>query len=163
MNLRERLEAKTRRRLQVPVLVSDPSQDQADLSTLLTALRAAQGRDDADAAAVLTVQVTEQAEKVQEHWAMVELQALPRDEWRAVNRVWQTVETTEDGPQVVTNWAEALAPLVAESCVDPDLRDEDWWAEQLAKPGWSEGDTNALQLALLRLNIESVDPQVPKD
>jgi hypothetical protein len=63
---------------------------------------------------------------------------------------------------VVTNWAEALAPLLAESCVDPDLRDAQWWAQQLARPEWSEGDTNALQMALLRLNVDAADPQVPK-
>lgn len=163
MSLRDRLEAKTRRRLSVPVLVSDPSEDQAGLNTLFVALRAAQGRDDEAAAAVLLPQVEAQAEKVQAHWASVELQALPRDEWRAANALWQTVENTEDGPQVVTNWDEALATLIAQSCVDPDLQDTEWWTQQLAKPGWSEGDSHAFRLALLRLNVDTVDPQVPKD
>jgi hypothetical protein len=163
MSLRDRLEAKARRRLSVPVLVSDPSEDQGELNTLFVALRAAQGREDEDAAKLLAAQVDAQAAKVQSHWASVELQALPRDEWRAANALWQTVETTEDGPQVVTNWDEALATLIAQSCVDPELQDTEWWTQQLAKPGWSEGDSHAFQLALLRLNVDSADPQVPKD
>jgi hypothetical protein len=163
MSLRERLEAKARRRLSVPVLVSDPSQDQAELNTLFVALSAAKGRDDEDAAALLLAQVEDQTEKVQSHWALVWLQSLPKDVWREVNAAWQTVETTEDGPEVVTNWDEALAPLIAESCEDPDLQDEKWWSDQLAKPGWSEGDTNAFKLALLRLNVDAADPQTPKD
>jgi hypothetical protein len=163
MSLRERLEAKTRRRLSVPVLVSDPSEDQGELQTLLVALQAAQGRDDEEAAARLRAQAEAQADKVRAHWAEVELQAMPKAEWRAANALWQTVETTEDGPQVVTNWDEALAPLIAQSCVDPELQDPEWWAEQLAKPEWSEGDSHTFQLAILRLNVESADPQVPKD
>lgn len=161
MNLKERLEGKQRRRLSVPILVSDPSEDQAALSTLLAAFNAATGRD--DEIRLLQPQVEEQAEKVRSHWVQVELQSLPKDVWREVNTAWQTVETTEDGPEVVTNWDEALAPILAASCVDEDLQDESWWSGQLAQPGWSEGDVNALKLAVLRLNVDAVDPQVPKD
>jgi len=161
MNLKERLQGKQRRRLSVPILVSDPSEDQAALTTLLVAVNAAAERP--DEVALLQPQVEEQAEKVRSHWVQVELQSLPKDVWREVNAAWQTVETTEDGPQVVTNWDEALAPLLAASCVDEDVQDEAWWAEQLTQPGWSEGDVNALKLALLRLNVEAIDPQVPKD
>lgn len=164
MSLRERLEAKekVRRQLAVPILVSDPTQDQVDLNTLAIALQAAQNRDDEGAVKQLLPQVQAQAEKVQAHWESVLLQSLPKDVWRAVNAAWQTTEVTEDGPQVVTDWDEALPPLLAESCVDEDLQDEAWWKVELAKPGWSEGDVNALKLALLRLNVEAVDPQVPK-
>lgn len=163
MSLRSRLEEKTRRRLTVPILVSDPAEDQGQAQTLYAALQVATGEADTETAKRLEAELKEVAERVRSHWAEVELQALPRDEWRAANSAWQTVETTEDGPQVVTNWAEALAPLLAESCVDPDLRDAQWWAQQLARPEWSEGDTNALQMALLRLNVDAADPQVPKD
>lgn len=162
MSLRDRLEAKQRRRLSVPILVSDPSEDQAALNTLAIAYQAAVGRED-ESAKVLKVQVEEQAAVTAGHWAQVELQALPRTEWNAVYGAWQSVQVTDDGPEMVTDWAEALAPLLAESCVDPELRDEKWWAGQLARPEWSEGDTLALRLALLRLNVEAVDPQVPKD
>lgn len=161
-SLRARLEEKTRRRLTVPVRVSDPSEDQSHAQTLYTALQAATGAEDADAAKKLEAELEEVAARIRSHWVDVEMQAMPRDEWRAATSAWQTVETTEDGTQVVTNWAEALAPLLAESCVDPELQDAQWWAQQLARPEWSEGDTNALQLALLRLNVDAVDPQVPK-
>lgn len=163
MSLRSRLEEKTRRRLTVPVLVSDPSEDQAQAQVLYAAFQAATGAQDSVTVKKYEAQLEEAAARVRSHWVDVELQAMPRDEWRSATSLWQTVETTEDGPQVVTDWAEALAPLLAESCVDPDLRDADWWAQQLARPEWSEGDTNALQIALLRLNVDAADPQVPKD
>lgn len=163
MSLRSRIEEKTRRRLTVPIRVSDPSEDQAQAQTLYAAYQAAVGAQDADAAAKHEVELEEAAARIRSHWVDVEMQAMPRDEWRAATSAWQTVESTEDGPQVVTNWAEAMAPLLAESCVDPELRDADWWAEQLNRPEWSEGDTNALQMALLRLNVDAADPQVPKD
>jgi hypothetical protein len=162
MSLRSRLEEKTRRRLIVPILVSDPSEDQAQMQTLHAAFQAATGAQNAEAAKGYGAELEKVAARVRSHWADVELQAMPRDEWRAATSAWQTVETTEDGPQVVTDWALALAPLLAESCVDEDLRDANWWAGQLARPEWSEGDTNALQLALLRLNVDAADPQVPK-
>lgn len=162
MSLRSRLEEKARRRLTVPILVSDPSEDQAQAQALYAAFQAATGAQNAEAAKKHEAEFEEAAARIRSHWADVELQAMPRDEWRAANSAWQTVETTEDGPQVVTDWAQALAPLLAESCVDPDLRDVQWWAEQLARPEWSEGDTNALQMALLRLNVDAADPQVPK-
>lgn len=162
-SLRERLEAKQRRRVTVPILVGDPARDQAELQVLLAAHTAAIGRGDAAEADTLRDRVEQQAAKVREHWVDVQLQAMPRDEWRAATAVWQSVDETEDGPQVVTDWASALAPLLAASCVDEELRDEAWWAERLAGPEWSEGDSNALQLALLQLNVDAVDPQVPKD
>lgn len=162
-DLRARLEEKTRRRLRVPILVSDPSEDQAHAQMLSAALQVATAAQDLEAAQKHEAELQEAAARIRSHWVDVELQAMPRDEWRAATSAWQTVETTEDGPQVVTNWAEALAPLVAESCVDSDLRDASWWSQQLARPEWSEGDTNALQMALLRLNIDAADPQVPKD
>lgn len=163
MSIRARVEAKIRRRLSVPVLVSDPSQDQANLEAVVIALRAAQGRDDDEAAAQLLPEVEVQAAKVQSHWASVELQNLHPDEWQAASILWQTLETTEHGPEMVTNWHEALPSLIAQSCVDPDLQDEGWWAEQLAKPEWSTGDFDGFRIAILRLNTYSVDPQVPKD
>lgn len=161
MSLKERLAGKQRRQLAVPVLVSDPSDDQAELEAFVVAWKAALGRDDADAAAKLKAQAETQAEKVRAHWAEILLQALPTDVWREVNAAWQTIEEKDEGPEVVTNWDEALAPLLAESCVDAELQDADWWVEQLKRPEWSEGDVNALKLALLRLNVEAADPQVP--
>ena len=156
------MEAKQRRRLVVPIRVSDPSEDQAAAQTLQAALNVALAAEDGAAAKQLEPQLHDIVARIRAHWVDVELHSMPRDDWRAVNAAWQTVEATEDGPQVVTNWGEALAPLLAESCVDPELQDAGWWAEQLAQPGWSEGDTTALQVALLRLNVDAVDPEIPK-
>ena len=163
MSLRQQLEEKQRRRLVVPIRVSDPKDDQAQAETLQAALSVAIAAEDTGTIDGLQQQMLEVADRIRSHWAWVELEAMPRDQWRAVTSAWQTVDTTEDGPQVVTNWAEALAPLLAESCTDPELKDADWWAGQLDRPEWSEGDTNALQIALLQLNVDAVNPQVPKD
>jgi hypothetical protein len=162
MSLRQRLEEKQRRRLVVPIRVSDPAADQAEAETLQAAFNVAVAAEDKGTVEGLRKQLVEAADRIRSHWAEVELEAMPRDQWREATSTWQTVETTEDGPQVVTNWAEALAPLLAESCTDPELKDAGWWAAQLDRPEWSEGDTNALQLALLRLNVDAIDPQVPK-
>lgn len=162
MSLRQRLEEKQRRRLVVPIRVSDPSADQAAAETLQAAFSVAAAAGDEATAENLRAQLAEVADRIRAHWADVELEAMPRDQWREVTSAWQTVENTGDGPQVVTDWAEALAPLLAESCTDPELKDAEWWAVQLNRPEWSEGDTNALQMALLRLNVDAVDPQVPK-
>lgn len=162
MSLRQRLEEKQRRRLVVPIRVSDPSADQAAAETLQAALSVAMAAEDKGTIEGLQGQLQAVADRIRAHWADVELEAMPRDQWREATSAWQTVETTEDGPQVVTNWAEALAPLLAESCTDPELKDSEWWAAQLDRPEWSEGDTNALQIALLQLNVDAVDPQVPK-
>src|SRR5687768_6944521 len=110
MSLRQRLEEKQRRRLVVPIRVSDPAEDQAAAETLQAALSVAAAADDAGTVENLSKQLTETAERIRSHWAEVELEAMSRDQWREVTSAWQTVETTEDGPQVVTNWAEALAP-----------------------------------------------------
>lgn len=155
MSLRERLEAKQRRRLTVPILVSDPSSDQHVLNGATVALQVAQAREEPEADEIETLRkVHEEATAaVQAHFVEVELQAMPSPDWEAAMAAWS-------GDEV--DWSAALAPLLAQSCVDEDLRDEKWWSECLAGDAWTEGDLDALKMALLRLNVTAASPIVPK-
>lgn len=153
--LRERLAAKARRRLVVPILVSDPSVDQHTLNGAVVALQVAQAREETQPGEVenLTTAVQEAAEAVKGHYVDVHMQALTASDWEAAMAKW-TGDTVD--------WAAALPPLLAASCVDEELQDEQWWSERLADDSWTEGDIDALRRALLLLNVSAADPTVPK-
>ncbi|HEX6468620.1 MAG TPA: hypothetical protein VF069_05940 [Streptosporangiaceae bacterium] len=152
-SIRERLEAKRRRTAVVPVLVSDPSEDQQAAVTLQQA-HALRLREEGYDSAVGAAAVEAAAARVREHWADVHLQSLPPAEWEMI----VSTHTGETG----IDWDAVLALLLAHSCIDPDLRDEEWWAARLADDAWSAGDTAALKRALLLLNVDAFDPYVPK-
>lgn len=157
-SLRERLEAKQRRRRIVPIQVSDPSQDQTAWVGVAAALEVERRKDEPDPTMLANLQgQLEAAEaRAREHYVDVELQALSAAEWEAAQSEW----VDDDGDMV---WAEALAPLLEASCVDEELRDAGWWREQMARDAWSEGDTHALRAALLELNVYAVESRAPKD
>ena len=156
-SLKKRIAGKQRRRAVVPVLVSDPTTDRHLYMGAVTALAAAQqrGADQAELDA-LGAQVAEQETAVHGHTAEVEVLALGSARWEELTA--QFVNKDGDG----VDWRAALPVLLAESCKDDDLRDAEWWAEQLASDAWSEGDVDALRLAVLYLNVEAPDPRVPK-
>lgn len=160
--LRDLIGTKQRRRMTVPIQISDPSEDHEIWLGLQVALESAKRREDDAATALLRTQLDEATQRIQEHWAGIELQALPYELWETVSQVWRGEVDQADADGGI-HWPEALAPLLAESCVDPDLQDADWWREQLAQPGWSEGDRDTLKLALLRLNVATWEPNIPKD
>lgn len=158
-SLREQLEAKQRRRLVQPIQISNPSGDEQAWMGVTAALQVEQGkpaeeRNDA-AVAHLQKQLDDAWERVRSHYVDIELQSMPRDDWNAAMTEW----SGEDG----IDWAAALAPLLAASCTDPDLQDVTWWRDQLAMDSWSEGDTNGLRMVLLALNVDGLDPRLPKD
>jgi hypothetical protein len=155
VSLRERLEAKQRRRLTVPVLVSDPSADQHVLNGAAVALQVAQARDEPEEGEIETLRKAQEdaIAAVQANFVEVEVQAMSSTDWEAAMAAWS-------GDEV--DWSAALAPLLAQSCVDEELRDEQWWGDCLAGPAWSEGDLDALKMALLRLNVTAASPTVPK-
>lgn len=162
MGLRATLEAKRRRTLAVPILVSDPAQDRETLVGISAALALARERaqrDEADEAAAgvaaqIEAQYDDAVAKLRSNWADVALQSLPRGDWEAAQAAYQGSDTLD--------WDAALPALLAVSCVDRELQDEAWWREQLAKPEWSEGDINALRIAVLQLNVEAAEPHTPK-
>lgn len=160
MSLREQLEQKQRRRLVVPVQITNPAQDQQTWMGVTAALQLEQNKPDEErsdaAVANLQQQMEDAWERTRSHYVDVEMQSMPRADWNAAMSAWQS---EEDG----IDWAEALAPLLATSVVDESLQDADWWRDQLSRDSWSEGDTNALRLTVLALNVEGMDPRLPKD
>lgn len=157
--LRERLEAKDRRKLTQPIQVSDSTEDQQTWMGVAAALQLAQSKPDEerDDAAItnLLKQLDDAHTRVRSHYVDITLQSMPRDDWNAAMHEWDDEDSIR--------WPEALAPLLAASCVDEELQDEEWWKEQLARDTWSEGDTSALKAALLRLNVDALDARYPKD
>lgn len=157
MTFWEQLQAKQRRLITVPIKISNSAVDEEILMGAQVALQQAVGRDDdTGAAEQLRTRVEEAADAVRAHWADIELHAMPADQWNAAMEAYRA---GEDGQ---VDWAQALAPLLAESCVDPDARDVDRWREMLTRPEWSEGDRDALKRGLLEVNVIAADPYFPK-
>ena len=160
-SLRERLAAKERRRLVVPIQISDSSEEER---TWMGAVAAHQhqfekgAEANADLLSQLEKQVDAANDRFRAHYADVTLQALSRADWEAATAKWQT----EDGEPGQMDWAAALAPLLAESCVDEDLQDEQWWRDTLTQPNWTEGDVDSLRAALLQLNVYALEARYPK-
>lgn len=143
MSLRDRLAAKQRRHVSVPVQVSDPTDDVQRVAAARALLLAAQAdparadelpdleRAEAQAAAALAA-----------HVVVVKFAQLPDDDFEAL----VAAHTGNDGINQVT-----LLPALAAACaVDEDLRDEAWWAEQLDPrvPTWGPGERDQLYYRL---------------
>ncbi|MFL6141572.1 MAG: hypothetical protein ACJ72N_06855 [Labedaea sp.] len=157
MGLWNQLDAKQRRVVVVPVRISSSADDEEILMGAQAALQQALAREDqTGAVAELEKAVEQAAARVRGHWAEIELHAMPADEWDAAVTTWRAGDDGE------INWSKALAPLLAESCVDPDGRDVERWQRTLARPEWSEGDRDALKRGLLQANVISADPFYPK-
>lgn len=156
MGLREKLEAKQRKRLVVPVQVSDPSTEHEAYIGAATALQLAQATDAStpEYIAQLEKQVVDAGERYRGHFVEVELQSLERADWNAAMAKWQGEEYID--------WEQALAPLLAESCTDLELKDEEWWTTRLSGAEWAEGDVDSLKQAILALNISAMEARFPK-
>jgi hypothetical protein len=151
VSLRAALEAKQRRRAIVPVQVADPSPVLQEIQSIAVALSVA----DEGARETLRAQLEDAQARLAQHYADVHLAAMPSGQWEAAVTLYGLV----DGRVPM----EALAALVAESCVDEELRDAEWWTEQLNKDSWSDGDIKSLEATLLHLNVIAPDARLPKD
>lgn len=156
-DLRSRLEAKAVRRAYVPVQVSDPGGDRTRMEEANAAyLRASLGSG-------VLPEVREEAERaltaakaaVDTHYVEVWLRALRADDYEAL----VGAHLSDDG----VDWDKALPVALAASAEDESLQDADWWAEQLARDSWTEGDRRQLKTAVLYLNSQAPDPRLPKD
>lgn len=161
-SLRSRIEAKARRRVVYPVQVTDPTAAQAALDEARRlVLVLTMGRDDPDAPD--TEEITrarallEAAEAhLATHYAEVTFQALPATDFEALAVAYHD----DEGHLDTTSLG---APLAAACAVDEDLRDEAWWAEQLASDAWNNAEVSVLTTTLLQLNYSSPNALVPKD
>lgn len=163
MSLRNQLEAKPRRRASVDVQVSDPGDDlrrraaAAERDLFVATALAAEGK--ADGITESTVKALREAAEpvlaeLAGHYATVELQAASAVEWDAI-----LTEHTTDTDDLADA---ALADMLALCAVDEDLRDADWWAQQLASPLWTFGERESLRQAVLNLNAYRPRPSLGK-
>ena len=158
MGLRDLIEGKQRRTAKVPILIGNPSAAAAEVATfrvaLATHLAEMDGKRpkkptkaDQDREKQLRADL-EEAER--RHAAIVvdvEVQSLPEDEWEAA--LAGLPEEARESYEL----NDILAVLLAASCVDEELQDADWWAAQLARPTWTDGDKSAISRTLLELNV----------
>jgi hypothetical protein len=159
VSLRDLIEAKQRRTAKLPILVGNPSAAAAEVESTRRALAMHHETLAVKKAAGKKATVAERKRETELRDALkqavdqlagltveVELQALPDDEWEAL---FGGLEADESGDIDLTS---IHAPLLAASAIDPDLQDADWWAEQLKKPEWTDGDKAAISRTLLELN-----------
>lgn len=139
MSLRERLQAKARRRVTVNVQVTDPADDARRAAEARVMLLAAQANPDrVDELPALERAVEEADDAVAAHMVAVEFEQLTDADFEAV----VAAHTTDDGVD-----QDAVLPVLAAACaVDEDLQDEEWWAEQLDPTSgvWSPGERDHL-------------------
>ncbi|MFE6228906.1 hypothetical protein [Cellulosimicrobium sp. NPDC057862] len=157
MSLRDRLAAKRRRTLVVPVQVEDDTTQRADAESARRALLVAslgedttpevkQAAQDAVDAAEAALAATRED---------VVFQALAPDDAERI----MSEHTGEDGRVVEST----ILPVLAAACAaDPDLQDESWWSEQLDGGSWALGERDGLYRDLLDLNLSRPRPGTPK-
>lgn len=158
MSLRDQLDRKARRRVVVPVQVSDPAQDDrraADARRQLALARVTPGMDP-DALAELERLVEETTTALAAHFVDVAFVALRGDDFEALI----AAHTGDDGDLDRDRMRPALAAACAE---DESLRDPDWWAEQFASDEWSAGERDNLYNRLFtELNYSVPSGGIPK-
>ncbi|WP_402465799.1 hypothetical protein [Isoptericola aurantiacus] len=161
VSLKERLAAKARRTVTVPVQVSDPgparaAYEKAEKDLLFAEL--AKSGQKGTAKQVATAKRTRDAAsaELRDHFAEVEFAAGdPAD----VERIL-AAHTDDEG-----EWSiDALPELAALCATDPELQDAPWWSDQVG-PGttWSLGERQDLWIRLLNLNTNLPPEQLPKD
>lgn len=162
-SLRSRIEAKARRRVVYPVQVTDPTATAAALAeaerlvALYTATTAPDDASDEDRERLAKAEALRDAARAEHasHYAEVTFRALSPDEFEALAASYR-----DDAGGLDTK---ALsAPLAAACAEDEDLRDEEWWAEQLTGGSWNTAEVGVLTTTLLDLNYSSPSAIVPK-
>lgn len=155
MTLRDRLAAKKRRRIVVPVEIDAPSPEALErLVSLQRSGLALLDAGDIDGIANLEAEVEaiRSASRVD-----VTFIAIPSADWEKLVAAYPAPEG-EDGGLNINAALPVLAALCAE---DESLQDDEVWSTLLSE--WGHGETLALWGALLRLNTAAWEPHVPKD
>jgi hypothetical protein len=154
VSLLQQLAAKTRRHVVVPVEVSPATDDQLTRANAVrTELVAAAVKG--EETTVVRLQADLEAVEA-ENQAQVSFTAMSSEDFEKVAAVYPSPEGRDAG----MDWRLAL-PVVAAICADdPDLQDSDVWDKLLES--WSHGERLALWGALLRLNVNTPEPYIPK-
>lgn len=156
--LRDRLDAKARRRVVVPIPVTDPGDDArrtASEAAAALSIAGLAGLSETRQAELREAHETAQAQ-LEEHTAAVALLAMPAADWEALTAAY----LLDDGEDL--DWRGLLPHALAACCEDEDLQDADWWASKLDDPAWSAGDIAALRRAVLHLNQWAPPAFIPK-
>ncbi len=149
------MEAKQVQRSQVPVLVGDLRSAQQAVGAAQGALSAHQmvlrekpkpTKADQKKTDLLTDRLRDAVNAAAATVELVEVQSMPAQEYEALISSC----LNDDGD---TDLFRLLPSLLAASCVEEELRDEDKWAEQLARPVWTEGELIHLRAELMGLNM----------
>lgn len=165
MSLRDRIAAKTRRTASFPLQVGDAAAAAAEVGVRRAALELHQNRvqqrvteqggqqtdEEQKRTIVLRGALEEAKDRHADTVVMVQLQALPDDEWDAI-----LGDAPEDENGDI-DLDDVRGALLAASCVDETLRDQAWWESQLARPEFSKGDKIAITNTLLQLNLNTPD------
>ena len=150
MSLREKLAAKQRRHVTVPVQVSDPGPATERVAAARQALAAAQMSPTTTRAELAERQraVDAAIAEYAEHFVDVDFLALQPKDFEAL---FSAHLVENDKGEAVTDRATFLPALAAACAVDEDLQDEEWWAEQLdpAESTWTPGERDSLYYQLL--------------
>lgn len=158
MSIRDQLAGKARRRVVIPVQVSDPTEDDRRAAEARgeRALAAATPGIDPDALAALDERVHQTTVALAAHFVDVAFVALHPRKFEALI----AAHTTDKGDVD----RDALRPALAAACAeDEDLRDEAWWAAQLASGNWSTGERDDLYRRLFtELNYSVPSGSIPK-
>lgn len=151
MTLRERLEAKARRHIEVRVVVDDTAVA-ARLASEAEQLAAVAdlARDD-DLVARAAAAKEEAAAALADCFVTVGFDALDPDDYEALisGFVDEAGELDDQG---------VLPALAAACAAEEDLRDVDWWAQRLTAGVWNSGERGALLYALTALNQGTPGP-----
>lgn len=157
LSLRERLEAKARRRVTLPVQVGDDPTPAVQLVEGATfALAVARGAETVDEAAVATAEEALAAAQagLAEHWVHVEFVALDPDDMERLLAAHQGADGELDTDS-------AVPYLAAECAVDESLGDPQWWADHITAK-WSYGERTQFTSDLFNLNYSAPSRNVPK-
>lgn len=156
-SLRERLEAKARRRVTIPVQVAEDPAEVARFvegaRALLSTLRHTEPPDD-KAISSAEVALTAAEEALAACWVHIPFQALLPADMEALLAEHATTGTDEDDRVI-------LPHLAAECVLDPDLRDAAWWHDQITGV-WSYGERTKFTADLFALNYSAASGNVPK-
>jgi len=160
VGVRDLIEAKQRRTASQPILVGNPSAAVAEVKQLsvdlLEHMRAMAAKKqagkkptkaDTDHEAKLKADLESAQKRHASMTVEIELQSLPDDEWEAA------IAELDGDARENYDLSSILAVLLAASCTDPELQDAEWWAAQLARPEWTDGDKSSVAATLLNLNV----------
>lgn len=155
--LRDRLARKARRRVTVSVALSDATETVARANRLERELLMAEARGDQDARARVTEELAGVRAELAEFYADVEFIACSPGDFEAL----QTDFTGKDGEVDPAKLTANLPALIVACVQEEDLRDEEFWREQLDSGSWSYGERVNLANRLIGLNVAAPDERIP--